>query len=150
MASQYCNSWSTCVKLAWRVPRSTHSYFLSGGLVSARSDLLNRYVGFYRSLLNSPSMEVRILARIVAKDVRTTTARNLRLLERETGGLTWVASPMCIRRRLLRTVKVPEMAGWRLPYLGKLLEERDKLVYQGREDCELELLQSLIDSLCSS
>ena len=154
MASQYCNSLSTCVKLAWRVPRSTHSYFLdylSGGLVSARSDLLNRYVGFYRSLLNSPSMEVRILARIAVKDVRTTTARNLILLEMETGGLTWVASPMSIRRRLLKTDTVPEVAGWRLPYLGKLLEERDQLVYQGREDCEeVELLQSLIDSLCSS
>ena len=95
-------------------------------------------------------MEVRILARIVAKDVRTTTARNLRLLEMETGGLTWVASPISIRRRLLKTVTVPEMAVWRLPYLGKLLEERDQLVYQGKDDCELELLQSLIDSLCSS
>ena len=28
MARQYYNAWTTCVKLAWQVPRPTHTYFL--------------------------------------------------------------------------------------------------------------------------
>ena len=152
---QYFNTWNTCIKLAWKVPRSTHRYFLdylSGGLVSVRRDMLARYLGFYRSLLKSPCSEVRVLANIVAKDVRTTTARNLRLLEEETEGLTWVASNLRVKDMLIRgEPKVPESVKWRLPYLGKLLEQRDKLVYEGMEDSvEVVYVQSLIDSLCSS
>ena len=154
LARQYCNVWSTCVKLTWRLPRATHSYFLeylSGSLISVKRDLLGRYVGFYRSLKNSPSTEVRILASIVAKDVRTTTARNLRLVEAETG-LTWAAGSPCVKKKLLdNELVVPEPVRWRLSYLGKLLEERDQHVYQGLEDTEaVVLLQSLIDSLCTS
>ena len=46
---------------------------------------------------------------------------------------------------------VPAEASWRVPYLGKLLEERDRLVYQGLEDSkEVKSVQSLIDSLCTN
>ena len=42
LATQYFNAWSTCVKLAWQVPRATHRYFvdhlLSCGLSSVRVD----------------------------------------------------------------------------------------------------------------
>ena len=41
--------------------------------------------------------------------------------------------------------EVPEADSWRVPYLGKLLEERDKKVYQG-DTADTE--QGLIDSLC--
>ena len=155
MASQYFSSWKTCVKLAWGVPRGTHSYFLdylSGGLISARRDILGRYVGFYKNLLSSPSREVNILARIVAKDIRTNTARNLRLVEEETGGLTWSMASRRIRKELLeRKPVVPMEDQWRLQYLGKLLERRDTMLYQGREGCEdVELVQGLIDSLCTN
>ena len=27
-AHQYYNAWNTCVKLAWQVPRATHTYFV--------------------------------------------------------------------------------------------------------------------------
>ena len=155
MASQYFNSWNTCIKLAWGVPRATHTYFmdyLSGSMVPVKRDILGRYAGFYRSLLRSPCREVNILARIVAKDIRTTTARNLRFLEEETGGKTWAASSLMVKKALLagETV-VPAEASWRVPYLGKLLEERDRLVYQGLEDSkEVKSVQSLIDSLCTN
>ena len=94
LATKYYSSWKTCVKLAWGVPRVTHSYFLdylSVGLVSFRRDVLARYAGFYRSLLTSPCREVTILARMVVKDSRTTTSRNLKMLQIESGGQTWAA-----------------------------------------------------------
>ena len=156
MASQYFSAWSTCIKLAWGVPRATHNYFLDylcGGLVSVKRDILSRYAGFYRSLLYSPSREVAILARIVAKDIRTTTARNLRLLEVETGGGTWAASLTVLKDKLKeRDPVVPAEDRWRVPYLGKLLEERDMLLYKGLADTEpeVESVQRLIDSLCTN
>ena len=53
---------------------------------------MGRYAGFYRSLLQSPSREVAILARIAAKDVR-----NLRFLEVENGGGTWATSLILLK-----------------------------------------------------
>ena len=122
---------------AWRVPRGTHSYFLdylSGGLVSSRRDIIGRYAGFYQSLLHSKKQEVFILARIVAKDIRTTTARNLRLVEQETGGLPWSTTSWRIKLKLLECEpSVPREEQWRVQYLGKLLEKRDIMMYQGLE-----------------
>ena len=46
-ARQVFNCWSTCVKLAWDVPRATHTYLvdnlLAGGLPSIRSSVLIRF-----------------------------------------------------------------------------------------------------------
>ena len=155
LANKYFNTWKTCIKLAWEVPRATHSYFLdylSGGLVTVRRDVIARYAGFYKSLLTSPCREVNILARMVAKDIRTTTARNLSLLEKTTGGQTWSAPAGKIREELAkREPDVTRVDAWRIPYLGRLLEERDTLSYMGEEHHEqVERVQELIDSLCSN
>ena len=155
LANKCFNTWKTCIKLAWEVPRATHSYFLdylSGGLVTVRRDVIARYAGFYKSLLTSPCREVNILARMVAKDIRTTTARNLSLLEKTTGGQTWSAPAGKIREELAkREPDVTRVDAWRIPYLGRLLEERDTLSYMGEEHHEqVERVQELIDSLCSN
>ena len=89
---------------------------------------------------------MNILARVVARDIRTTTAKNLRLVETESSGLTWEAPSWRIREGCMSKERaVPETDSWRIPYLGKLLEERDRKVYQG-EIADTE--QQLIDSLC--
>ena len=156
MANQYFNTWSTCIKLAWDLPRATHSYFLealSGGLITVKWDIITRYAGFYRGLLTSPSREVNIMARLVGKDIRTTTAKNLRVLERETGGSSWRSTSVEIRRLLsMRAEKVANTDQWRLPYLSKLLEQRDALLYNGEGDDSQEVVRvkELLDSLCSS
>ena len=53
-------------------------------------------------LLSNPCKEVNILARVVGKDIRRTTAQNPRLLDNETGGLTWVVSSNKIKEELER------------------------------------------------
>ena len=62
-ARQVFNCWNTCVKLAWGVPRSTHSYIvdslLSSGIPSVRACVLARYLKFYESVTTSSSDEVR-------------------------------------------------------------------------------------------
>ena len=71
----------------------------------------------------------------------------------ETGGGTWETALIGLREKLKeQDPVVPAEDGWRVPYLGKLLEERDMLLYQGlaETDEEVEAVQSLIDSLCTN
>ena len=64
-AESFFKSWNTCVKLVYGVPRSTFTYLVEGYLasehVSLRKQVLARYLGFFRSLLGSPSKEVEYL-----------------------------------------------------------------------------------------
>ena len=67
-AGQYFTSWRTCVKLAWQVPRQTHTYLVDhlmcSGLSSLRCDIMSRYVKFVRGLELSPSREVPVMFRV--------------------------------------------------------------------------------------
>ena len=49
-----------------------------------------------------------------------------------------------------RAEVVPDTDQWRLPYLTKLLEQRDTLVYngEGEDSEELVRVKELLDSLC--
>ena len=89
MAEQVYSAWNTCIKLAWHVPRATHTYFverlLSCDISPIKTDVLAKYVNFFSSLRKSPSMEVSVLANIVARDIRTTTGSNLALVREVTG-----------------------------------------------------------------
>ena len=52
-AEQVYHAWDTCIKLAWQVPRGTHTYFvermLGCGISHVRTDILARYVKFMMS-----------------------------------------------------------------------------------------------------
>ena len=89
---------------------------------------------------------------MVARDAKSTTTKNLKLLKTLTGGLTWTDTAVKIRHELDReALTVPVDVAWKLPYLGKLLEQRDILGNGGREDSmEVVELQQLIDSLFST
>ena len=149
----FFNSWKTNVKLAWEVPRGTRTFIvqqlLAPGMVSARAEVFGRFVGFLRGLRSAPSHEVRAMVALTARDLRTVTGQNIRTVEEATGGLVdvWVASPDSVRAAVMtvETVSVPECDSWRLPYLGKLLEERQGLYYS---DADREYVQQLIESLC--
>ena len=152
MAEQYYTAWRTCVKLTWQVPRSTHTYFvdhlLSNGLSSVRADILSRHVKFLDGLRRSPSMEVRVMAGVVCRDVRTTTGRNVWLLRRETGVDPLLTKSWQIKAILTRKLAcIPNGDRWRIMYLAKLLVDRGQAYYEGEEYQDL---TELIDSLCSS
>ena len=152
MANQVFKAWNTCIKLAWQVPRSTHTYFvdmmLSCGISHVRDDILARYVTFLKSLRESPSYEVSVLVHIVGRDVRTDTGNNLHLIRDLTGLDPWACTSMDVKKILReRTREVPAQDLWRLPYLAKLLEQRGELYHQMLETREL---TELIDSLCET
>ena len=150
-AEQYFKSWNTCVKLIYGVPRSTYTYLVEGFFAenetSLRNQILGRYPGFYRKLLTSPSKEVRILARMVSGDPRSTTCRNLRYL-REISKLDTVEHYSAWRvKDALPVKKVPEKEKWRLGLLNTLMgmqSVRFIMVQDSKRIC------AMIDSLCST
>ena len=150
-AEQFFKSWNTCVKLINEVPRSTYTYLVEGFLAdsqtSLRNQILGRYPAFYRKLLNSPSKEVRILARMVSSDPRSTTCRNLKYL-RMTTKLDKIEDYSSWRvKAALPVEKVPERELWRLGLLSSLLNmktEKHLKVQDSKQIC------SMIDSLCNT
>ena len=88
-ANQYFNSWTTAVKLAWQCPRATRTYLvqqvLACGGISAKVDIMTRYCKFFRGLRTSPCREVSILANLVARDVRSVTGMNVKMVMDQSG-----------------------------------------------------------------
>ena len=87
--SAFFSAQTVGVKLAWGVPRATHTYFvqqcLAPGATSARAEVLARFTGFYNGLRNSPSPEVRTVALLVGRDLRTTTGSKIQKMEEASG-----------------------------------------------------------------
>ena len=150
-AEQFFKCWNTCVKLVYDVPRSTFTYLVEGffakGQPSLRNQVISRYSGFFRNLLKSPSKEVRVLARIVSSDPRSTTCVNLRYLRKLTGlGQPELYSSSRIRAAL-PVKEVPDCEKWRLGLitnLSKLKNERYLRVEDSKSLC------AMMDSLCST
>ena len=151
-ASQFYNSWTTAIKLAWSCPRATRTYLvqqvLSCGSTSARTEILARYSKFFCCLRKSPSMEVMTMVNRLSRDVRSSTGRNIRLVSEESRRNPWEDTVGRIRAGLREAegVHVDERDKWRVGYLGVLLEHRQAWHYKGAEAQE-EDLQELIDSL---
>ena len=151
-AKQVFNSWSTCVKLAWGVPRATRTYLvdnlLSAGIPSVRACVLARYCKFLFSLRSSPSMEVRVVANLAGADIRSITGSNVHNIEMEAGQKLNEDNLGKLRQTLLNTkTEVPSKDTWRIACLRKFLSER----YEMKSKCqETEQVQILIDSLCTS
>ena len=150
MAKQVFNAWTNCIKLAWQVPRGTHTYFvdrmLACGISHTRDDILARYVTFLKALRKSPSKEVSVLVNIVGRDIRTTTGNNLHLVRDLTGLDPWSCSSGQVKKVLGdRLSKVPAQDMWRLGYPVKLLEKRGEAHHQMLDTLQL---TELIDSLC--
>ena len=139
-------SWNTCIKLIWNVPRSTFTYLvdhvLGDTFVSLRKQVYGRFAGFFQNLFRSSSREIRHLARIVSRDARTVTFKNIQHLTGLSGYSPWDYSASKIRQHLPVT-EVPAGDWWRPSFLRKLLTMRSR--GEGGP-----LMNKMIDSLCST
>ena len=151
MILQLFRSWNTAVKLAWEVPRSTFTYlvegFLAGDQISLRNQILSRYPGFFRGLFSSPSREVRLLARLVKNDPRSTTCRNLRYIRKMTGLQQAESFSSWRIKGALGMLEVPENEKWRLGLLTTLITMRQNK-YTNVQDSKQ--LTAMIASLSST
>ena len=150
-AEQLFKCWNTCVKLVYRVPHSTFTYmvegFLASSQVSLRNQVLSRYPGFYRNLLSSPSREVRMLAKMVSTDPRSSTCKNLKYLRKAVQhGQAEKFSSWRVRE-LLPVKSVPEKEKWRLGLLSHLMELRQKKYFEVEDSKQI---SAMVDSLCST
>ena len=147
---QLCRAWSTCVKLAWDLPRSTHTFLVEGLLArnffTVKQQLVGRFVNFFRELQKSKSLEVRIVSSMVGRCVRSTTGKNLALIERDTGLDPWVTPAWKVRAATPRE-EIPVSEGWRAQYLTKLIQARRSMQTNLEDSSDVE---NLIESLCSS
>ena len=54
MVSQFCRSWSTCIKLTHNCPRSTKTWIvenlLAQNFIPVKTELMARYANFFKSL----------------------------------------------------------------------------------------------------
>ena len=150
MANQVYNSWNTCVKLVWSLPRATHNYFVEHLLAkdfrSARQQILSQYIGFLKRLRRSVSSEVRILTNIIAKDVRSVTGKNCHNISREFALNPWEVSSSYFCN-IYKYYPMPDQARWRLSFLMDLLKNKYEMLAC---DEEINILNGLIESLCSS
>ena len=150
-ACQVFNAWTTAVKLSWDCPRDTRTYLvqqvLSCDQTTAKADVLTRYGKFFKGLRASTSKEVATMANVVSRDIQTTTGKNLRLIETSSGLSAWDAGQDKLKEavRMKEAVSVDEVDRWRIPYLCKLLAQKQELSYLGEE---VEEISSLINSLC--
>ena len=110
------NAWNICIKLAWNVPHSTHTYFLEPLLdFGISQDIFARYIKYHRSLRRSAYMEVRVLASIVTRDVRTVSGQDIRHIGRETDLYPWNCSRVQVNEAMCMKVrKVDEQDKWGL------------------------------------
>ena len=146
------NAWSTAIKLSWSCPRWTRTFLvqkvLECGETSAKTDILGRYARFSAGLRHSTSREVRVLFGIVSRDLRTITAKNLKLVADLSGCDPWTASPAKLKQELHKNLQVaiPDQDSWKVRYLSSLLSQLMEAKHLAMEERTAQL-QSLIDSL---
>ena len=149
-AQQYFRAWNTAVKLTHRVSRKTFTYltedFLAGSETSLRNQVLGRFPGFMSSLLESPSPEVRFLARVTVADKASVTSENCQYVERLTG-LSPVKYCLARIKSALPRLAVPPEQQWRMGLLSSLLALR-KEKYRSQEDTNR--VEAMLISLCST
>ena len=148
-ATQLMNCWGVTVKDVWDVPRATHRVYarwLAGQHSSFREDLLSRWVKFYQSLYTGPSLEVAVIARVAAGDLRSNTGANNRLILKETGLNARTATSAQVRCELKKREKpMTEEEETDALELTRLLEERTRMI---EEDIDTRLITQEISHLC--
>ena len=140
------------MKLTWSCPRWTRTFLvqqvLSCGETSAMTDILSRYGKFCKGLRTSVSPEIRVLFNLAARDLQSTTAKNIKFVQDQSRTDLWTVSPGTLKQELYSAslVVVPVQEEWKLRYLGTLLTKLMEAKVHVQED-RVQVLQELIDSL---
>ena len=151
-AAQVFSAWDTAVKLTWSCPRWTRTFLLqqvlSPDFLSARSDILGRYGNFARGLRASVSKEVRVLFNFVARDLRSTTAKNLKFVRIKSGLDPMTTGSYKLKEALQKgeLCEVQAQDLWRIEYTRSLLTQLHDAKQQVQDD-NVTYLQGLLDSL---
>ena len=113
--------------------------------------VLRNSVGFFQSLLRSPCPEVAVLARIAARDIRSTLGRNIQKIREITQLDPWSVKKTELHAALEQGlhIEIPKVDSWRPRCLANMLAARSQAFFRADED-EYVRLTSLIDSLVTN
>ena len=146
------NCWGVSVKDAFKLPRQTHKNIAESlvKMTTMREEIMARGVRFIRNILSSPSMEVRVVGRLLLNDVRSTIGSNLDTINKCVGGQSLIFSGGRIRDILsskrLQCVDTEEISDLRM-----LLETRfqaDVDIVPVMEEAERDGLDEIINAIC--
>ena len=89
-----------------------------------------------------------VLSNFVARDPQTTTAKNIKFVETQSGTDLWTVGPGKWKQALHsdQVVDIPGQDEWMVSYLGSLLRQLMEAKYQVQEE-RTTRIQDLIDSL---
>ena len=121
-------AWNVAVRLAWKVPRTTHRYLIEGisGCLHPKVMLASRHVKFVKQLRSSSKMGVRVLASLASNDQRCVLGMNMAKVSRECSSNMENLTPSMVKTKL-KYFDVPEEEGWRLGPILELLNENLKI-----------------------
>ena len=91
---------------------------------------------------------MRVLFNLVARDLQTTTARNIKLIQDNSGADPWTVGLCKLRETLAsnEVVDIPHQEVWKVEYLGSLLRQMQEAKYLVQGD-RVTYIQGLVDSL---
>ena len=125
-SESFFKAWNVQARLAWHVPRETHTnlveHFFCEGKMSLRNQILSRYHNFVRKLGDSPSKEIRFMFNLNNTDRRSVTGRNIEYLSRLCNNCNVMNVGNEIVKSLLPTATPCEP--WRISLLVTLLGAR--------------------------
>ena len=117
-------SWNVTVRQVFNVHRCTHRYLIEAisGTVHPKVELLSRFVTFYKSLIKSSKLGVRMLARISERDCRTVMGRTLDRLSKLCSLKDIMELSSSHVRRDIVYHEVPDEELWRISMIKELIE----------------------------
>ena len=117
-------SWNVTVRQVFNVHRCTHRYLIEAisGTVHPKVELLSRFVTFYKSLIKSSKLGVRMLARISERDCRTVMGRTLDRLSKLCSLKDIMELSSSHVRRDIVYHEVPDDELWRISMINELIE----------------------------
>ena len=99
-------------------------------------------------LRSSVCQEVRVLFNLVARDLQSTTAKNIKLVRDSSGLDPWTAGPGKLKETLHtnESVAIPPQDSWKIEYTRSLLRQLQEAKHSVQDD-KVKYIQGLIDSL---
>ena len=152
-SKSFFRAWNIQARLAFDVPRETHTYLvhdlLCRDLPSLELQVLSRYPMFLKKLEASPSREIRFMFEIVKDDPGSATFRNIRYFKTVCKEKDVLEFSSWRARQILPKTIIPDSELWRTGLLTTLLTiKRNRLYSQYR--MTVDQTRAMIYSLCAS
>ena len=151
-AEQFFTAWNIQSRLAFDIPRETHCYlvhdYFCKDLISLKRNILGRYPKFLFKLQMSPSIEIRLMYKLVISDPRSTTCKNKKYLNQITNS-NILKNSFWKTKSLLPKLVIPNSESWRIGLLTTLLASRIEK-NPNKLNLSAQHLDQMLHSLCIS